>query len=149
MPTRSGRYVGRINTLTVTPNGGTTVAYEGLVKVHVTGNEQNQPFQTDASLYPNLIVRVGASRGLAFEGHDVSKFLRTLPPGPATIVAKISDAVNAPGSAGSGQITYTLVNAMRGELSAEHKVAGADSATVSYTGYHPDGVTDPLTITEE
>lgn len=146
---RTGKYTGLINTVTYTPSGGSPTTFTGITGCEVVLSDQLVPFTGDASVFPTLMASVMGSRGLKLTGYDVSKMLRQLPKGPGTLVVKVSDAVNAPGSSGSGQITYTLVNAMRQDSPGTHQNQQPNTASVTYMGYSADGTTDPLTIAEE
>lgn len=145
---RTGKYTGLVSSLTWTPPVGSPVTFTGVIGVKPIINDQLVEFTGDAATFATLLARVKGSRGIQLSGNDVSKFLRSFPSGPGTVAVTIADAVNTAGGAGSGALTYTLVNAMRQEASANHQNQSADSASVTYMGYSSDGSTDPLTIAE-
>lgn len=147
---RSGRTTGRIDLVSHQAAGaGSATTMTGNFSVTVNKEPQNITFQPDAAVYPTLIVNASNARQITIESFDAKKTMADWPDGPATIIAKIADAKNASGSAGSGQITYTLVNAIKQPSMANHAVATPGTSSISYVGYSADGTTDPLTITEE
>ncbi len=146
---RTGKYSGLISSVTFQLNsGGSPITWTGITAVKVMVNDQLLPYTGDAAVFATLLASVLGTRGLQLTSYDVSQLLRTVPAGPGTLTVVVEDAFNTAGGAGSGQVTYVLINACRQELGGNHANQSQDSAGVTFNGYSDDGTTDPLTITE-
>lgn len=142
---RTGKYTGLISTVTYTPSGGSPTTVTGNFSVDVMINDQLVEFTGDAAVFATLLASVKGTRGLKIGGYDVGKYISVFGKGPGTLVVTVNDALNG---TGAGALTYTLSNAMRSDLGANHRNQSADGASVTYTSYSSNGSTDPLSVAE-
>ncbi len=140
MPTRSNVYMSWTG-VTVTPSGGSTMAISEVTDVQVHDKDHIEPWQADGHKYATRMIAASGERGITITGGDVGK-LASIPKNvPCTVVAILNDAVNG---VGTGAVTVTLVNAIRGEVPSSGKTSKFAGGSVSFMAFSSDGTADPL-----
>jgi hypothetical protein len=121
---------------------GSAIPLTQVMDVQEVNSEGLEPWQADGNLYPTLMIRATATRGVTITSGDVAG-MKAVPRGvPLTVVAILYDAVNG---VGSGALTETWTNAVVADIpasGASNKFAGG---SITFICYSTDGSTDPNT----
>lgn len=128
--------------VTYTAPSGSPISLTQITDVQEVNSEGLEPWQADGNIYPTLLVRATATRGLTITGGDVAGF-KKIPRGvPLTIVAVLFDALNG---VGSGALTETWVNAVVADVPFGGPSNHFANGSITFICYSPDGTTDPST----
>lgn len=125
-----------------TATAGTPVALTEVTEIDETNGEEIIPWMADGNIFPTILIRASASRGLKITGADAATFLG-IPRGTLlTIVAVLYDAVN---KSGTGALTQTWTPCMVVDVPVSGQTNKVAAASISFICGSTDGVTDPLT----
>lgn len=145
MPTPSGRWINCTNCV-FTPAVGNPYPITGVVSMQVTQNGRTIKASGDAEVFNSTVATVMNDPTIVLQSNRPGLF-DALPDGSRGVfTCDVPDAVNGLSTGGGGR-RYQLSPCHVEGVGSNHQHQNFSAGQIGFVGYAPDGVTNPLTIT--
>jgi hypothetical protein len=148
MPTQPNRFM-NYTACTFTPatptGNGTPVIIDGVTDVNDKSDAGIETFKGDNAVYDQAVASVNRKRSIDVTSAD-TRTVKSIPTGSrGSFIVTVLHHENG-ATPGGGAYTMALTNCIVSDNGTKHAHAKFADGTITFQGYSPDGVTDPLVV---
>jgi hypothetical protein len=129
-----------------TPSGGSALLIDEVTDVDWDLNGEDEEWYADGSSFPKLVLTKKNHRNVKVSGGNIHALLGVAINTPGSFTATLGHAVKGIGS-GSGALVFVLNPCILKSFPNRGPSGKFATGDVSFSGYAPDGATDPLSYT--
>lgn len=120
-----------------------TTAITRVDSVSINTNTTLTPYMGDVDVWPSAVVATSNAASVTIQSSDPATLMGIGPGSVGTLTATNKDAKKQTG----GDIVYTIVNAVAGEVQTTGSHAQYSNATITFQCFSTDGSTNPISFT--